>query len=192
MKWKMNQNSLFAMLLRSAWWKSIAIAAFISLLSVLLLPDRFKLAGAVGSLPFVVIGLIAARRQFREPRAAAIEKTAGALLALDWARFAPLLQSALARDGYAVQRSTLDGADFEMLKAGRRGLVLARRWKGAHVGIEPLRALRKAADAGDFHDAIYIALGEPSEAAQRFAQGNGVQLWGARELAALQVGVQKS
>jgi len=187
MKWKMNQNSLFATLLRSAWWKSFAIAGVVSLLAVLLLPDRFKIAGVLGSFPFVVIGVIAAWRQSKQPRAAAIEQTADALQQLDWARFAPLLQSALARDGYAVQRSTVDGADFELLKAGRRGLLLARRWKGAHIGAEPLRALRRAADEGDFHDAIYVGLGVPSEAAQRFTQSHGVQLWGARELAAFKV-----
>ncbi|MEK9719966.1 MAG: restriction endonuclease, partial [Quisquiliibacterium sp.] len=98
-----------------------------------------------------------------------------------------LLHSALARDGYAVQPSEVAGTDFKLVKAGRTSLVLARRWKGAHVGAEPLRALRKSADQADCHDAIYVCLGEPSEAAQRFAKDNRVSLWGARKLAALRL-----
>ena len=46
---------------------------------------------------------------------------------------------------------------------------------------------RPIADEGDFHDAIYVGLGVPSEAAQRFTQSHGVQLWGARELAAFKL-----
>jgi restriction system protein len=77
--------------------------------------------------------------------------------------------------------------DFQTFKAGRRALVLARRWKSAQVGVEVLRSLREAADAADCQDAIHVSLGDLSEAAATYAQRERVQVWGASELAALRV-----
>jgi restriction system protein len=185
--WSLPKNSLFAILLRSPWWKSLGIAAILSLIAATFLPDRLKLAGALASFPFVVIGLIAAWKQLKQPSAARVERTAAALRDLDWARFEGLLEKALIRDGYTVERSRVTGIDFEVYKAGRRGLLVARRWKSAHVGVEPLKTLRQAADEADSQDAIYVSLGNLSEAAARYADANRVQVWEAGRLAALDV-----
>lgn len=187
MNWTLPKNSLFAILLRSPWWKSLGIAAILSLIAATFLPERLKLAGALASFPFVVIGLIAGWKQLKQPGTARVERTEAALRELDWARFEPLLQAALIRDGFTVERSSIKGADFEIFKGGRRGLMVARRWKSAHVGIEPLRALREAADEHDSQDAIYLSLGILSETAARFANTHRVQIWDANRLAALNI-----
>ncbi|MBN8509743.1 MAG: restriction endonuclease, partial [Burkholderiales bacterium] len=68
MKLRMAENSLFAILLRSPWWVSLAIAAALALLARLLLPERFVAVGAFGAgFPFVVIAAIAAWRRLRAP-----------------------------------------------------------------------------------------------------------------------------
>lgn len=185
MNWTLPKNSLFAMLLRSPWWKSVGIALILSLIALAVLPERLKLAGALASFPFVVIGLIAAWRQLKQPSEATVARTAAGLRELDWPGFAQSLEGALTRDGYVVERSARSGVDFELFKAGRRGLLVARRWKSAHTGVEPLRTLRNAADEADAQDAIYVCLGDLSESAQRFAASNRVQVWGATELSAI-------
>ena len=63
MKWKMSDRALFAVLLRSPWWLSFVLVAVISLASSALLPDDYKLVGALCSLPFAVVGTLAAWRQ---------------------------------------------------------------------------------------------------------------------------------
>jgi len=49
MKFQMAKNSLFAVLLRSPWWISIAVAAGIFALAKMLLPFRLGAGGVVGS-----------------------------------------------------------------------------------------------------------------------------------------------
>ena len=56
MKFRMHENSLFAILLRSPWWISIAIAGGIAAVVALLVPATLAVAAA---LPFLVIGSIA-------------------------------------------------------------------------------------------------------------------------------------
>ncbi len=60
MKFKMAEKSLFATLLRSPWWVSLAIAAVLALLAMSLLPPDYKVVGATSGFPFLVIAVIAA------------------------------------------------------------------------------------------------------------------------------------
>ena len=72
MKFRMAEKSLFAILLRSSWWISLALAVAFAAVSRLLLPPDLFWFGAMGGFPFLVIAVLAARRQLREPRAAQI------------------------------------------------------------------------------------------------------------------------
>ena len=177
------EGSLFALLLRSPWWISIALAVLMSALAVALLPERFRTVGAVSGLPFAVIGLLAARRQWRQPSAARVDEVRLAVTAMTWPVFSALLEQAFQREGYTVQRSSAAGADFELARQGRRTLVCARRWKAARLGLEPLRALQAARQAADVSDALFIGLGDPSDTAMPFLKEHGIQLWRAGELA---------
>ncbi len=187
MKWKPRKNSLFAILLRSPWWYSFALALLVSLVAIALFPVNLRAAGVLGSFPFVVIGVLAMRRQWKQPSAAMVERTSQGLQALDWARLSPLLQQALGRQGYVVEASPRAEADFELYKDGRKGLLLARRFKSTQTGIEPLSALRQAADEVGLDDVIFVALGELSDKAQHFATNNRVIVWRAPELTALKL-----
>ena len=159
MKFKMAENSLFAVLLRSPWWISIAIAAVVALLAGALLPAQYRLVGAVSALPFVVIGAMAARRQWRLPSAAQVSQTLQAVGQMAWPEFAQRLEVAFQRQGYMVQRGGTAAVDFELQRQGRRTLVCARRWKSARIGLEPLRALQAAREAEDASDALFIEIG---------------------------------
>ncbi|MBS1216539.1 MAG: restriction endonuclease, partial [Proteobacteria bacterium] len=72
MKLKMHENSLFAILLRSPWWISVAIAAGIVIVARFFLPDAY--AFFVG-LPFFVIGVMAGWKQLRAPSASRVAET---------------------------------------------------------------------------------------------------------------------
>jgi restriction system protein len=98
--------------------------------------------------PFALIGCMAAWRQWKAPSNARIEKTSAAVKAMAWNDFARALQDAYRRDGYEVQPVSVAGADFEIRKEWRRGLVSAKRFKVARTGIEPLRDFYKGSKRG--------------------------------------------
>ena len=179
----MAKNSLFAVLLRSPWWISVAIALALCVLAFALLPHEYRVIGALSGLPFAVVGVIAAWRQWHQPSAARVAETQQALATMAWPAFALLLEQAFRRDGYTVQRGKTAAADFELERQGRRMLVSARRWKSARTGLEVLRSLQAARDATDTPDALYIGLGPISENAQPFAAEHRIAIWQAPELA---------
>lgn len=179
----MAKNSLFAILLRSRWWISALIAVIMGAISFALLPEGFRVVGAMSGLPFVVIAVMALRRQWHLPSAARVEQTQQALATMAWPAFADLLEQAFRREGYTVQRSKASAVDFELERQGRRMLVSAKRWKSARTGLEALRPLQTARDAGEAQDALYIGLGPLSEQALPFAAEHGITVWQASELA---------
>lgn len=179
----MASNSLFAVLLRSPWWISIAIAAVLALVATALLPADYRAAGVLSTLPFVVIGIMAARRQWRLPSKAEVARTTQAVSAMAWPAFAQRLEETFRRDGFAVQRLSTPAADFEIERQGRRMLVCARRWKSARIGLEVLRALQAAREAGDVSDALCICLGELTDNARPFAAEHRITIWQSTELA---------
>lgn len=188
MKLQMAKNSLFAILLRSPWWASLAIAAVLALLGAALLPVGYRAVGALSSLPFVVVSALAARRQWHLPSAARVSEIQTAVAALPWPAFAGLLEQAFARDGYVVQRgkSAASAVDFELERQGRKMLVSARRWKSARTGLDALRTLqaaRQAAEGADAPDALYIGLGEFTDQARAFAAEHRIAVWQAAEVA---------
>ena len=184
MKLRMAKNSLFAMLLRSPWWISLAIALALGAASFALLPEALRVVGALSGLPFVVIAVLALRRQWHLPSTARVAETHAALGALAWPAFASLLEQGFRRDGYAVERSSTAGVDFTLERKGRRLLVCARRWKSARTGLEALRALQAAREAADDGpDALYIGLAPLTDTARAFAAEHRIAVWHAGELA---------
>jgi restriction system protein len=183
LKFEVAKNSLFAVLLRSPWWISVAIAVVLGLLGLALLPDQLRAVGALSGLPFAVIGAIAARRQWHLPSPARVAETHKALTTMPWPAFAGLLEQSFRRDGYTVQIGKTAAVDFELERKGRRMVVCARRWKSARTGLEALRALQAARDTTDTPDALYIGLGSLTDTAQPFAAEHSIAVWHASELA---------
>ncbi|EYC50233.1 membrane protein [Hylemonella gracilis str. Niagara R] len=183
MKLKMAKNSLFAILLRSRWWISLLIGLLLTLISVALLPDEVRVVGALSGLPFFVIAIVAAIRQWGRPSPERVAQIQDAIAALSWPAFANLLEQAFVREGHTVQRGKTEDFDFELERQGRRTLVSARRWKSARTGVENLRALQAAREARTADEALYIGLAPLSEQAQPYATAQGIQVWQAEELA---------
>ncbi len=179
----MAENSLFAILLRSRWWISFAIAAALAMAAMALLPAAYRVAGAISGLPFVVIGVIAAIRQWRAPSAAQVAQTHAAISVMAWPAFARALEDAFVRDGYGVKPGGAAPVDFVLERKGRATVVSARRWKSARIGVEQLRSLQSARDAAGAQDALCVCLGELTETARPFEARHRIVVWQAAELA---------
>ena len=185
MKWTFNENSLFAILLRSSWWISIAIAGAVTAVAVALLPEAYRSVGAVTGLPFLVIGCIAAWKQWEAPSMARIDRTLAAVRAMSWAEFSRAIESAYRRQGYVVSAVSGTAANFEITKEGRTALVNCKRWKVAHTGAEALHDLHALKEARNAHECIYVAAGEITDNARAFAGKHAIKLVGGSELARL-------
>ncbi len=183
MKLKMAPNSLFAVLLRSPWWISLAIAAVLGGVAMALLPQAYRGVGAVSGFPFLVIAAMAAWRGRDTPSADLVGRSTKTLASMSWPAFASALEAAFKRDGFTVQRVEGRAHDFDIERAGRRMLVAARRWKSAHTGLETVRALQAARLADDAPDALLITLGDLSEPAATLSARERIAVWRAPELA---------
>ena len=188
----MAEKSLFAILLRSSWWVSFAIAAGIALVARVVLPEQYAVGGMLAAIPFAGIGFVTAWRQLRAPNAARVAAAIKEIESMSWRVFSSTLEDAFRRDGYAIKRLEGSSADFEMTKAGRTSLARCKRWKAASTGIEPLRELVALAKARDAHEGIHIALGGVTENARRYAAENKLRLLGGAELAQLMPGEQRA
>ncbi|MDE2416047.1 MAG: restriction endonuclease [Comamonadaceae bacterium] len=182
----MAPNSGFAILLRSPWWVSFAIAAAIVLLCGALLPAHLAPFAAVGALPVAVIGCIAAWRQWRAPSAARVQAALQEAGNMPWRAFADRLERAWRAEGQQVQRTDGRGSDLRIAKDGRVMLVAARRYKAASHGVEPLRELQAEVQREGARAGVYVALaGTVSENARSFARDNGLVLLEGDALATL-------
>src|SRR5690606_39480344 len=191
MEFRMAPNSLFAILLRSPWWISFAVAAAFVAAARALLPAEYFAVGALGAMPFAVIGAIAAWRQLGAPSPARVAEALDAIRAMPWSAFAGAIVDAFRRDGHAVAPHPRPAADFALTKNGRVVLVACKRWKAARTGIEPLRELRAEQDQCGADECVYVTAGELADPAQAFAAGKGVRPLGGADLAAPLVGVSR-
>ena len=185
MKLRLAENSLFAVLLRSQWWISFAIAAGVVALSKAILPSIPIAYAIFAAAPFIAIGVIAAWRQFRAPSAKRIANTLATVRAMSWGDFSSAMEEAFRRDGYNVNRLNSSAADFEMTRAGRTALVACKRWKVARTGVDPLRDLHAAKETHEANDCIYVATGEITDGARKFAVEKKIRLLDGTELAKL-------
>jgi restriction system protein len=181
MKFEMHPNSLFAVLLRSPWWVSLAVAAGVAAALRIFLPIEFAL---FGGLPFAVISAVAFWRQMRRPGAKKIAETLERARALPAEAFVAALGEGYRRQGYGVSRG--EGAvDLMITQKGIVTAVGCRRWKAARTGIEPLREFEAKTEDAGAHKRVYVAVGEVSDAAREFAAKKGIRLVQEEELATL-------
>lgn len=172
----MNKNSIFAMLLRSPWWISAAIAVVIALIAAAVVPRQYVVYGIFTGMPFMVISVIALRRQWGKPSQARAAEILQTIRAMSWRDFSVEIENALKRDGFEVTRIDLPEADFSITSEGRTALVSCKRWKAASTGVEILRDLQKAREAKAAHDCFYITSGDFTQNAMQFAVDNKMRL----------------
>jgi restriction system protein len=183
-RFKISENSLFAILLRSSWWIGFAIAAGLLLLVRIFVPEAYVVPASSLSLPFFVIGAITGWKQFQRPGAARVAATVEAVKAMSWREFSALVEQAYAREGYSVTRLS-GAADFKLVKMGKITLVCCKRWKAASHGLEPLRELDTRREAENAHDALYVALGGVTGNARDFLGKHRIRLVEDQELTGL-------
>lgn len=177
-----NENSLFAVLLRSPWWVSVAVGAGVFALMRFFVPAPYAVAGG---LPFWAIAAVVLWRWLRAPSAKKVAARVEAIRAMSQEELGAALEAAFRRDGYAVSRYRGAPADLELEKGGRKVLVAFRRWKAKRTGAEPLRELHEAEKKSDASQCIYVATGEVTEQARTFAREKNIRLMGEAELAQL-------
>lgn len=185
MKLKMAKNSLFAVLLRSPWWVSLAVVGLFVMASIALLPPKYVVFGVMGAFPFLVIATMAAWRQWRAPNPAKVAQALEMASAMSWKDFSQQVEKGFARQGYAVTRLNGGAADFQLTKAERITLVSCKRWKAASQGVDTLRDLAAAKDAQGAQYAMLISLGAITAQASRYAKENSLFLMTEPELAQL-------
>src|SRR3954462_3652180 len=176
MKLKLHQNSLFAVLARSPWWYSAALAAGAFGGIRLFLPLELALFAAA---PFMLIAIYVCWKQLRAPSEGRIAKTLERLAAMPRDGFAAALEAGWRREGYEVTKA--GGAfDLELRREGKVSLVVCRRWKAERTGVEPLRELHAAGGKREAHELIYVAAGEiPAQAQAGAAENKGRLVYGA-------------
>lgn len=185
MKFKMSQNSIFAVLLRSPWWMSAGVALLLSAGGFAALPLEYAAMGVFAAVPFAVISIMAAYKQLRAPSGTRVQAVTEAVAAMTWADFSRTVEAGFRRDGCEVERLPTPGADFALSKDGHVAIVSAKRWKAARNGVEPLRELQAVREKRGAREAIYIALGDVSDNALQYAKAQGVSLMTAPELTKL-------
>ena len=174
-QFKLPNNSLFAILLRSPWWVSLFIALMLTLLGGFLSRENFILFIVPAMTPFVGTGLWLGWKQWQLPSSAHVEATLVAIAAMPWREFSAVVAQAYQREGYRV--TPLDGAaDFTVEKAGRKSLISCKRWKAASHGLAPLRELKAMRQAQVANEAVYVTLVELPKAAGEFAEEHGIVL----------------
>jgi restriction system protein len=190
MNLKMNQNSIFAVLLRSPWWISGGIAAALFTGARLALPAEFSFYAFFLSLPFMVIAVYTGWQQLRAPSEATIALKMETLRAMSWGEVSAAVEEGFRRDGFAVAPISAAGADFELAKSGRTTLVACKRWRVVRTGVEPLRELDAARQAREAHEVLYIATGEITDTARAFATEKNIRLLSGPELVKLLPGLK--
>lgn len=99
---------------------------------------------------------------------------------LSWRDFEKQTALAYRRQGYEVKETGSDGPDggidLVLKKNGKITVVQCKHWKSWHVGVSPVRELLGAKTAEKADAAIFIASGDYTEPAQRFAKQNDITL----------------
>jgi restriction system protein len=174
-KFKMNERSLFAVLLRSPWWISLLISVLMSVAAFALLPREYAVVVMLGTFPFVVVAAIAAWRQLHAPSPARLAQALERAAAMSWRDFALAMEQAWQRQGFSVTRLEGTVADFRLERQGQTSLLSCRRWKAASHGVEILRELRAACEQQGAQG-IYLCLAPVSDVAEAYAKASGLRL----------------
>ena len=176
MKFKMAENSLFAILMRNPWWISLLIVILFCLLCLALLPKNLVIFGMMGTFPFLITGIVAFKRQWGVPSPAKQQAELDRLSALSWRDFSAELEAKFVKQGFEVTRLNSGTADFKLEKAGHVTLVSAKRYKAATHGVEALQALVTQQEKQGADKAMYVCLSPVTSQAGKFAKEKGVVL----------------
>lgn len=183
MAFKMVENSLFAILLRSSWWYSVLIGLFLIAISTLIVGGKYLILGISCAVPFFGIAGYAAYKQFQLPspkRVAEVAKQARKMTAI---QVADKIADNYKKERFESEKFKGNAADLELTRGYRKLLLCSKRFKAANTGIEPLKQLVAAGENAEATGYLYVTLGEVSAPAVDFAKQNDIQLIRADSLA---------
>jgi restriction system protein len=189
MNFKLRENSVFAILLRSPWWISAVVAIVFIAAAAAFMPPQYAPFGMMSATPFVVIAGMVLWRNRHAPNPKRIEAALAVAASQPWSAFAAALEKTFIAQGYAVTRlsgaSGSSGADLRLVKNEQTTLVSAKRYKAATHGTEPLRELSTAMEKNAAERGVYISLGEVTDQAASFAKERGIELVSGQRLGAM-------
>jgi restriction system protein len=189
MNFKMRENSVFAILLRSPWWISAVVAIVFITAAAALMPPQYAPFGMMSAAPFVVIAGMVLWRDRNAPDPKRVEAALAQAASQPWRAFAAALEKAFAAQGYEVTQlvggASSSGADLRLVRQEQTTLVSAKRYKAATHGTEPLRELAAAMQKTSAEHGVYISLGEVTDQATAFAKEQGIELLSGLRLGAL-------
>ncbi len=192
MNFKMRENSVFAVLLRSPWWVSAGVAIIFIALAGAFMPPQYAPFGMLSAMPFVVIAGMVLWRNRNAPDPKRVDAALAQAANQPWRAFAAALEKAFTAQGYAVTQLSggpaSGGADLRLERRERVILVSAKRYKAATHGAEPLRELAAAVDKASADQGVYISLGEVTDQAASFAKEQEIELVSGQRLGALLMG----
>lgn len=184
MAFKMSENSLFAVLLRSAWWYGIAIGLALIAISLILFGGRFLIFGVTGAIPFFVIAGIAGYKQSKQPSRERVQEVYEQTRKMNAKQIANKIAAPYIEARYDSEPFKGEAADLLLVRGNRSYLLCAKRFKVGNTGVEPLKKLVAAGEKAEATGYLYVALGEISDAAVDYANQNDVEIIQATRLAA--------
>lgn len=183
MAFKMAENSLFVVLLRSPWWYSVLIGLVFITLSLALLDGKYAFLGFFTASPFLGIAAFSGYKQSLKPSRNRILEVDSQARKMSATQIADKIA-----DSYIAER--FDADPFEgkaaerVLTRGRHKILLcSKRFKVGNTGIEPLKQLVVAGKKVEATGYLNVTLGEISAAALEYAEQNNIELIQAHRLA---------
>lgn len=184
MAFKMSENSLFAVLLRSPWWYSALAGLAVIAISLVLVSGQYVLLGIFGALPFFGIAGFAGYKQFLLPSKNRVQEVSELAREMSASQIAEKIADSYIEERYDSSPFKGSEADLMLVRGNRTLLVCTKRFKVVNTGIAPLKQLVAAGEKVEATGYLYVALGEISTAAQDFAKQNDIELIQASRLSA--------
>lgn len=184
MAFKMSENSLFAILLRSTWWYGIAIGLALIAISLIVFGGKYLLLGLFSAGPFFVIAGIAAYRQSKQPSEKRMQEVYEQTRKMKASQIAEKIAVNYVDARFDKEIFKGNEADTLLIRGNRTILLCAKRFKAANTGVEPLKQLVTAGEKIEATEYLYVALGEISSAAVDYANQNNIELIQINSLAA--------
>jgi len=184
MAFKMAKGSLFAVLLRSPWWYSVAIGLFLVGVGMAIAGGQYAILGITGALPFFGIAGYSGYKQSKLPSRNRVYEVAEQAQKMRAGEIAEKIAHAYTKNGYESDVFKGAAAELELTRGHRRVLLSSKRFKVGNTGVEALKQLVAAGQTVEATSYLYVALGEISTAARDYANLNRIELIQAGELAA--------
>ena len=183
MAFRMSENSLFAVLLRSSWWYSVLIGLFLIAVSLLIAGGKYVFFGIFTALPFFGIAGYTAYRQLQQPGKKRVIEVATQARKMSSKEIAAKISENYEQHRFDAEPFKGTAADVELTRGARKLLLCSKRFKAATTGIEPLKQLVAAGEKAEATGYLYVTLGDISANAQDYARKNDIEVIRADKLA---------